>query len=98
MVDKNNVNSHSSSIPKALHPDRRLLELYYLHDLAILHTFRHLHYWQRCIKSGKNYNGSFRLHISPSEIFLFFLVGHVEERLWWPIQSPNIGGKKKANS
>ena len=28
----------------------------------------------------------------------FFLVGYVEERLWWPIQSPNIGGKKKASS
>ena len=27
-----------------------------------------------------------------------FLVGYVEERLWWPIQSPNIGRKKKANS
>ena len=23
----------------------------------------------------------------------FFLVGYVEERLWWPIQSPNIGRK-----
>ena len=21
----------------------------------------------------------------------FFLVGYVEERLWWPLQSPNIG-------
>ena len=29
--------------------------------------------------------------------FLFFLVGYVEERLWWPIQSPNTGGKKKAD-
>ena len=29
-------------------------------------------------------------------VFLFFLVGHVEERPWWPIQSPNIGRKKKA--
>ena len=28
----------------------------------------------------------------------FFLVGYVEERLWWPIQSPSIGRKKKANS
>ena len=28
----------------------------------------------------------------------FFLVGHVEERLWWPIQGPNKGRKKKANS
>ena len=28
----------------------------------------------------------------------FFLVGYVEERLWWPIQSPNKGRKKKANS
>ena len=26
-----------------------------------------------------------------------FLAGYVEERLWWPIQSPNIGRKKKAN-
>ena len=23
--------------------------------------------------------------------FRFFLVGYVEEKLWWPIQSPNIG-------
>ena len=30
--------------------------------------------------------------------FVFFLVGYVEERPWWPIQSPNIGRKKKANS
>ena len=30
--------------------------------------------------------------------FFLFLVGFVEERLWWPIQSPNIGRKKKANS
>ena len=29
---------------------------------------------------------------------IFFLVGYVEERLWWPMQSPNIGGKKKAIS
>ena len=29
---------------------------------------------------------------------IFFLVGYVEERLWWPIQSPNIGRKKKASS
>ena len=28
----------------------------------------------------------------------FFLVGYVEERPWWPIQSPNIGRKKKASS
>ena len=28
----------------------------------------------------------------------FFLVGCVEERLWWPIQRPNRGRKKKANS
>ena len=31
------------------------------------------------------------------EIF-FFLVGFVEKRLWWPIQSLNTGGKKKASS
>ena len=30
--------------------------------------------------------------------FFFFLVGYVEERLWWPIQSPNIARKKKASS
>ena len=29
-------------------------------------------------------------------IFFFFLVGYVEERPWWPIQSPNKGRKKKA--
>ena len=28
----------------------------------------------------------------------FFLVGYVEERLWWPIQSPNNGRKKKLKS
>ena len=28
-------------------------------------------------------------------LFIFFLVGYVEERLWWPIQSANIGRKKK---
>ena len=27
-----------------------------------------------------------------------FLVHHVEERPWWPIQSPNKGGKTKAKS
>ena len=26
----------------------------------------------------------------------FFLVGYVEEKLWWPIQNPYIGRKKKA--
>ena len=26
----------------------------------------------------------------------FFLVSYVEERPWWPIQSPNKGRKKKA--
>ena len=30
--------------------------------------------------------------------FFFFLVGYVEERPWWPIQSPNKGRKKKASS
>ena len=29
---------------------------------------------------------------------LFFLVGYVEERPSWPIQSPNKGRKKKASS
>ena len=28
----------------------------------------------------------------------FFSVGYVEERPRWPIQSPNKGRKKKANS
>ena len=28
----------------------------------------------------------------------FFLVGYVEERPWWPIQSPNKGIKEKAES
>ena len=27
--------------------------------------------------------------------FFFFLVGYVEERLCWPIQSPNIERKKR---
>ena len=26
----------------------------------------------------------------------FFLVGYVEERLCWPIQSPNVGRKQEA--
>ena len=30
--------------------------------------------------------------------FFFFLVGYVEERLWWPMKGTNIGGKKKASS
>ena len=38
--------------------------------------------------------------VSASLFFLvlFVLVGYVEEMLWWPIQSPNIGIKKKASS
>ena len=28
--------------------------------------------------------------------FLFFLASNVEERLWWPIHSPDKGRKKKA--
>ena len=31
-------------------------------------------------------------------ILVIFLVGYVEERLWWPIQIPNKGRKKNANS
>ena len=31
-------------------------------------------------------------------IFFVCLVGYVEERLWWPIQSLNKGRKKNANS
>ena len=27
--------------------------------------------------------------------FFFFLVGYVEERPWWPIQSPNTGGEER---
>ena len=30
-------------------------------------------------------------------LFMFFLVSYVEERPWWPMQSPNKG-KKKAKS
>ena len=33
-----------------------------------------------------------------TSVAFFFLVGDVEERLRWPIQSPNIGRKKKVNS
>ena len=32
------------------------------------------------------------------DVIDIFLVGYVEERLWWPIQRPNIRRKKKANS
>ena len=42
---------------------------------------------------SKNKNG-----VNFLFFFYFFLVGYVEERLWWPIKSPNIGGKKKASS
>ena len=38
-----------------------------------------------------------RLPISYCRIF-FFLVGYVEERPWWPIQSRSKGIKKKASS
>ena len=31
-------------------------------------------------------------------VIFFFLVDFVEERLWWPLQSPNIGGKKKVSN
>ena len=31
-------------------------------------------------------------------IIYFILESFVGERPWWPIQSPNIGGKKKASS
>ena len=38
-------------------------------------------------------------HVVRDMIMLYiFLVGYVEERLWWPVQSPNIEGKKKASS
>ena len=37
------------------------------------------------------------LALIPLEFF-FSLVDCVEERLWWPIQSPKTGGKKKASS
>ena len=29
-----------------------------------------------------------------SPVLFFFLLGNVEERLWWPIQSPNKGNNK----
>ena len=46
---------------------------------------------------------SFTLSSSSSSVLkilleAFFLVGYVEERLWWPTQSPNTEGKKKASS
>ena len=39
--------------------------------------------------------GPFNKKILPKRLFLF-LVNYVEERLWWPRQSPNKGRKKKA--
>ena len=39
------------------------------------------------------FSASFSRRLGPYHFF--FLVGYVEERLWWPIKSPNIGGKKK---
>ena len=41
---------------------------------------------------------AFSILPTVSTYLVFFLVGYVEERPWWPIQSPNIGGKKKASS
>ena len=36
--------------------------------------------------------------VGQHEAPFFLLVSYVEERLWWPIQSPNKGRKKKASS
>ena len=36
--------------------------------------------------------------VNRAFFFFFFLVGYVEERPWWPIQSPNKGRKKNASS
>ena len=46
--------------------------------------------------SGKLLNLSLLKSIKLA--LFFFLVGYVEERLWWPIQSPNIGRMKKVIS
>ena len=48
--------------------------------------------------AGSNATRSELKRESRGFFFFFFLVGYVEERLWWPIQCPNIGGKKKASS
>ena len=39
-----------------------------------------------------------KMHCLECKKIFFLLVGYVEEGLWWPIQSSNIGGKKKASS
>ena len=43
-----------------------------------------------------HYQITAKINLRTKDIFL--LVGYVKERLWWPIQSPNIGRKKNANS
>ena len=49
--------------------------------------------WQREFRCTEINN-----YIFKSFLVFLFLVGYVEEGLWWPIQSRNIGGKKKLSS
>ena len=47
--------------------------------------------------SGK-YIKSLQLGFNDDDLpfnYIFVLVGYVEERPWWPIQSPNTEGRKK---
>ena len=51
-----------------------------------------------CLYESINLGRAARSWLITTTSQFFFLVGYVEERLWWPIQSPNKGGKKKASS
>ena len=41
------------------------------------------------------YSRVFTKELKANGFFVLFLVGYVEERPRWPIQSPNIGGKRR---
>ena len=50
--------------------------------------------------AGEHFAGEALSHATPAlrPVPIFFLVSYVEERLWWPIQSPKKVRKKKAKS
>ena len=54
-------------------------------------------YWNTLVCADLASEDALSKFLPPCPLF-FFLVVYVEERLWWPIQRPNIGGKKKASS
>ena len=63
-------------------------------------TRQYLGSWQhlpsQCAPNPHILNSPCSLPSAPSGAV--FLLGYVEERPWWPIQSPNKGRKKKASS